>query len=171
MKYFNQLLIFLFLLQSCSGVKQKKHTSFDDFTAGVEVGDPGKMPKRVLVAMKSGKKDAYDIDVSISLDASLKGLDKKSELIKFFIYKVKGSKKSILNKKSFKTPKLPVLVTLSIEDFPMKNKGNDYHYLIVAEISKKKSKLSGHGLIIIKRGIKTKKTHKLIINKAGLYSQ
>ena len=169
MKYFNQLFIFIFLFQSCSGVKPKKNPSFDDFTAGVEVGDPGKMPKRVIVAMKSGKKDVYNIEISMSIDSSLKRLKNQSEVIKFFIYKVKESKQSILNKKIFKTPEFPLFITLSIEDFQMKSKGNNYHYLIIAEISKKGSKSLAHGIIRIKRGFKSKKTHELIINKAGSY--
>ena len=86
-KLFYQLLIFSLFLQACSGIKTEKPTPEDDFTAGVEVGDPGKMPKRLLIAMKSGKKALKNIDLVIKLDQALNNLRKKAGLINFFIYK------------------------------------------------------------------------------------
>jgi hypothetical protein len=163
-----QLIIVVFFLQACTGVKVKKAISADDFTAGVEVGDPGKMPKLLLIAMKSGEKIIKNIELGITLKDSLKALLKKATLINFFVYKDNVKKKLLLNHQSFKSPGFPTAVTLSIEDFKAPPKVFSDDYTVVAEIGLKNGKALAYGEIKIKKGTKVgAKGISLMINQLG----
>ena len=148
-----QLIIVVFFLQACTGVKVKKEIPADDFTAGVEVGDPGKMPKMLLIAMKSGEKIIKNIELGITLKDSLKALLKKATLINFFVYQ-DNEKKTLLNHQSFKFPGLPTAVTLSIEDFKAPPKVFSDDYTIVVEIGLKNGKALAYGETKVKKGTK-----------------
>ena len=166
-KPFSQLLILFLFLQACSGIQTEKPTPEDDFTAGVEVGDPGKMPKRLLIAMKSGKKAVRNIDLTIHLDQTLKKLGSTSDLISFFIYKVEGGQRTLIKSQTFKAPSLPASVTLSIEDFPSNKEAASPHYLIFVELKGKESASLAYGLTEVKNKTKTDKPLPLTINKVG----